>query len=157
MSVVTVGKIKGYMPHEDLLRFIKEKYDGNAKDRIEREVERPVSEINWDYKMNEHSEDNINAYVVSGYIDFDYHYEQRSMYYHYTNVNHLENLEYYSEYGLRDMVEAETTHIQLGCWGSSVDIIKEIIGCFGGGWMDENDCDDMPYFYIPYCGEIVDQ
>ena len=46
------------------------------------------------------------------------------------------------------MVEAETTYLSLGFWGNSVEIMKEIIAHFGGGWIDENDCDDKTYYPI---------
>lgn len=46
------------------------------------------------------------------------------------------------------MVLSETTYISLGFWGSSVEIIKEIVSYFGGGWVDENDCDDKEYYPI---------
>lgn len=46
------------------------------------------------------------------------------------------------------MVEAETTAVSLGCHGASVEIIKELIKHFGGGWIDENDCDDEEYYEI---------
>ena len=46
------------------------------------------------------------------------------------------------------MVLAETTYISLSCWGSSVEIVKEIVSHFGGGWVDENDCDDKEYYPV---------
>lgn len=36
----------------------------------------------------------------------------------------------------------------LGYWGNSIEIIKEIVAHFGGGWVDENDCDDKEYYPI---------
>ena len=47
------------------------------------------------------------------------------------------------------MVNSETTTITLGCWGSSVEIIKELVSHFGGGWIDENDCDEKEYYFLP--------
>jgi hypothetical protein len=35
----------------------------------------------------------------------------------------------------------------LGCWGDSVEIIKDIVTHFGG-WIDENDCDDKEFYPI---------
>lgn len=46
------------------------------------------------------------------------------------------------------MVEMETTYLSLGCWGNSVDIMKELVAHFGGGWIDENDCDDKEYYPV---------
>ena len=42
------------------------------------------------------------------------------------------------------MVKSEKTHIGLECWGASVRIIETIVSAFGG-WVDDNDCDSIPY------------
>ena len=46
------------------------------------------------------------------------------------------------------MVKAETTSLSLGCWGSSVEIITELVAQFGGGWVDNNDCDSEEYYPV---------
>ena len=46
------------------------------------------------------------------------------------------------------MVRAETTSLSLGKWNSSVEIIKDIVTHFGGGWIDEDDCDSEDYYPI---------
>ena len=148
MSVDTHGRIKGFVRHEEILNFIRQKWDKEAKDEVTKTIYHPISECNWEHKINEHSEDDENWYSVSGFICFKYHNENRMLFYMYDNINHYENLEYYSEYNLKDMVEAETTYISLGCWGSSVEIITELVSHFGGGWIDENDCDDREYHPI---------
>ena len=148
MGVDTLGKIKGYVKYEEILNFIKQKYDENAKSDVRKRMSIPIEECKWDYKFNEHSEDNKHWYSIYGHINFKYKDEDRSLFYDYSNVNSLENLEHYSELGLKDMIEAETTFIDLRCWGSSVEIIKEIVTHFGGGWIDENDCDDHPFYPI---------
>lgn len=117
MGLDTKGKIKGFVRHEEIINFIRQKYDKNVTNDIKKTVYRPISEIEWKYRVNEHSEDNENDYSISGRIDFNYHGEQRSMFYAYENVNSYENLDYYSELGLKDMVLAETTYISFGCWG----------------------------------------
>ncbi len=148
MSVNTRGKIKGFIRYEEVFNFIRQKYDKNAVSDIKKTIYNPISEIDWKYKINEHSEDNENWYSVSGRIDFDYHGEERSLFYMYDNINSYENSDFYSERGLKDMVLAETTYISLGYWGSSVEIVKEIVAHFGDGWIDENDRDDKPYYPV---------
>lgn len=148
MGVDTRGKIKGFVRHEEILNFIRQKWDKDAKDDIKKHITCPMSECNWKYEINEHSEDNENWYAIYGYIYFKYNSERRILFYSYDNINSYENIDFYSEHGLRDMVEMETTYISLGCWGSSIEIIKELIAHFGGGWIDENDCDDKVYYPI---------
>lgn len=148
MGCDTYGKIKGYVRQEDIFEFIKQKYDENAINKVGRTMTIPLSKCSWEYEVNEHSEDSENWYTISGFICFKYNEEDRMLFYCYNNINSFENLEYYMEYGLENMVKTETTHIGLGCWGSSVEIIKEIVENFGGGWIDENDCDDEEYYFI---------
>ena len=145
MGCDTHGKIKGYTRPEEILNFIRQKYDKNATMSITKKNVCPLSTYHGKYKLNAHSEDRINSYNISGRIDFIYKEEDRSIFYDYCNVNLFENLEYYSNYGLEDMVKSETTHLSLGHWGSSVEIMKEIVAQFGGGWVDENDGDDRQY------------
>lgn len=38
-------------------------------------------------------------------------------------------------------------YISLSCYGSSVEVIKDLANEFGG-IIDENDCDDEPYYYV---------
>lgn len=148
MGCDTCGKIKGYVKHEDIFEFIKNNYDKDATHRVIRQIICHLSECDWKYKLNEHSDDNENWYDIYGSINFKYNEEERMLFYCYSNINSYENLKYYSECGLEDMVKTETTHIGLGCWGSSVKIIKEIVENFGGGWLDENDCDDKEYYLV---------
>ena len=148
MGVDTHGKIKGFIRHEDILNFIRQKWDKNARYGIEKSIVCPLSECDWKYIINEHSEDSENWYTISGFICFKYNDEDRMLFYTYQNINSHDNMKYYLEHNLRDMVESETTFLSLGYWGSSVEIIKEIVAYFGGGWIDENDCDDKEYYPI---------
>lgn len=148
MSMDTHGRIKGFVKHEDILNYIKRNWDKEVVDCVEKRIVCPIAECDGEYKVNEHSEDNENWYKISGYIFFKYNGEDRALFYLYENLNYLENYEYYSEYGLKDMIEAETTYLLLGCHGTSVEIMKELIAHFGGGWIDENDCDDKEYYSV---------
>lgn len=85
--------------------------------------------------------------MISGFIYFKYNDEDRRLFYNYDNLNSYENLEFYTKRNLRDMVEMETTYLSLRYWGSSVEIMKEIVTHFGG-WVDENDSDDKEYFPV---------
>lgn len=148
MSVDTQGKIKGFVGHEEIANFIKKKWDKNVVDNVEKEIVKPLAECDWEYQVNEHSDDSENWYTISGFINFMYNDDLRSLFYYYNNINSFTSLERYQRCGLEDMVKAETTSISLGCYGDSVEIIKEIIAHFGGGWLDEDDCDDEEYYPI---------
>lgn len=66
----------------------------------------------------------------------------------YFNYNNYENLDYYYELGLEDMVRAETTTLIVS---RPTDMDKEIgiklVSDFGG-WIDYNDCDNEPYVRV---------
>ena len=38
-------------------------------------------------------------------------------------------------------------YVSLACYGSSCEVIKDLVNKFGG-IIDENDCDDQPYYYV---------
>lgn len=148
MGVDTKGKIKGFIRPEEIVNFISQKYDKNVSNHVSVSRVCPISECTWDHNMNEHSEDDKNWYDLCGFICFNHNGDSRMLFYHYSNINHLENLNYYKNCGLEDMVRAETTSLSLGMWNNSVEIIKDIVTHFGGGWIDEDDCDSEEYYPI---------
>lgn len=150
MGCDTKGKIKGYVKAEEILNFIQQKYDPNAKSYVTRHQIAPINEISWKYKFNKHSDDKDHWYDEAGYINFTYKDEQRQLFYFYSNINSFENIDYYKDLGLLDMVKAETTSLNLGYWGSSVEIITELVSQFGGGWVDNNDCDSEEFYPIEF-------
>ena len=102
-------------------------------------AEQIVDYIDEHYKFISNSirEDN---YVTSGFIKFNDGDENRNIYYDYQNINSYEKLD-------ENIVKSETTFLDLGCYGNSVEIMKGIAQEFGG-WLDENDCDDIPPYWI---------
>lgn len=148
MSVDTRGKIKGFVRHEDILAFIKQNWDAEARYDVTKETHCLLRDLSFAYVLNEHSENTKYWYTVSGFISFTYNGHPRNLFYHYHNINTHENLDRYSRFGLTSMVYAETTSLTLGCWDESVEIITEIVKHFGGGWIDDNDCDDKEFYEV---------
>jgi hypothetical protein len=68
MGVDTHGRIKGFVRAEDVFNFIRQKWDENATNRVNKRLNGPVSECNWNYIFNEHSEDNENWYWVETFM-----------------------------------------------------------------------------------------
>jgi len=56
MSIEIVGKIKGFVSHKEIFNYIKQKFDINVKEFVTREDCKPLSEINFKYQINEHSD-----------------------------------------------------------------------------------------------------
>ena len=148
MGCDTRGKIKGFVHPDEILNFVRQKYDATAKSDVSETVLCPLKKCEWDYTLNPHGHDRNNWTTLTGFIVFSYKDEKRMLFYSYSNINSLENLEFYSERNLEDMVRAETTGLSLGTWGHSVEIIQEIVAQFGGGWVDDNDCDSEEFYPV---------
>lgn len=152
MGCDTHLKLKGFVPAEDLCRYLTKKY-GKVKSNIERCNVCSVEKLDYKFVLNPGHEGDSMRYNDYGDIEFrftakDGKEELRSIFYYYSNINPFENLDYYKKIGLENMVLAETTSLILNAWGSSVDILTDIAKEFGGGWLDDNDCDDDPYYYV---------
>lgn len=144
MGVDTKGLLKGNVPHEEVLNFIRQKYDPDAKSFVEKREFNITEDQKW---IKEVYGDPTKRVEWSGFIQFKDGTDTRSIFYVYENINTWENIEYYTDYGLEDMVKSETTYLSLACAGNSVEIIKSIVSHFEG-WIDENDCDNEPYYPI---------
>ena len=143
MGTDTKGRLLGNIKAEDVLNFINQKYDINSTMNVDTSNYGSNDE-DW---IIERYDDSNNWIIVSGFINFQHNGVNRRLHYYKSNINSWENLKLYSEYGLEDMIKSETTNISLGCWGDSVEIIKDIVTHFGG-WIDENDCDDKEFYPI---------
>ena len=154
MSAETYGKIKGYVKHEDIVEYIRTHYDSKAFAEYTggcfgKHKDTALSEyITRGGVINDHSEDNEFAYNISGFIHFISRGEKRQLFYNYRNFRFpVDDYEPKCE-AEREAFGCETTTISLGFWGDSVEIVKNIVTGFGGGWIDENDSDNKPFHYI---------
>lgn len=82
-----------------------------------------------------------------GFINVYYKKEFRTLFYNYNTVNFWDNIECYSEELQKNFVKGEHTQLSLSCYGNAIEIMKLICEHFGG-WIDENDCDDIDPYYI---------
>ena len=139
MGCDTVLRLKGHITAEQIVDYIDEHY---------KVMQNGVKENNdgslnqYDF-VKERYDDSNEWKITSGFITFNDDDENRAIFYDYQNINFSENLEYYSKYNLENMVKSETTW----CYGNSVEIMKGIAQEFGG-WLDEDDCDDEPPYWI---------
>lgn len=144
MGVDTKGRLKGNISPEDVLNFIRQTFDKDAKSFIETTEYNDIKNCDFAKEVYGESE---KWMITSGYINFNDGKNDRNLFYYYSNINSYENLDFYRNYGLEDMVKTETTHISLGYFGNSVEDILKIVSHFGG-WIDDNDCDDNEYYYV---------
>ena len=142
----TYGKIKGRISPEEIVRVIKEKFGVEAVSEVKTHVYEKLDNLDFTFRVYGTSD---NLECDHGFITFELNGNKRMLFYSYNNINICENLNYYKENypdrpDLEEMVKSEKTHIGLGCWGNSVEIIETIVSAFGG-WVDDNDCDEIPY------------
>lgn len=145
MSTDTVGRIKGCVSADSICSYIRKRWDSIAESSVKRSRISSIKKITWDYLVNEHSEDSERWYTDAGIIKFCYQGQELWLHYCYNNINHLENLEYYKNLGLEEMERSEYTSLILRYFEDSAAIIQDIIEHFGGGWLDENDQDGIPF------------
>ena len=125
MSSSVNGITEKVISGEEILNFIKESYDTNAKMKLE------------------YGKEELTKYEdASGFIEFTYKEVHQSIYVIVGSVkdnnNNNEN----------EVITSEKyTWLSMYSTENNVEIMKTIINHFGG-WIDENDCDDIGYYYV---------
>lgn len=146
MSADTKGKIKGYVSPQELYDYIVKKYDKEATIKTTIDNYGLLKDLIFDFERQSNNLGFEDKWAIEvSFIDFKDGENYRSLFCSYNNINTYENLSYYQEIGLEEMVKAETTNIVSGCCDKSENIITDIVSQFGGGWVDKNDCDGIPY------------
>lgn len=148
VSTDTVGRIKGYISADAICSYIRNCWDPTVESNVKRSNISSIKKITWKYLINEHSETSEYWYVDTGIIKFCYKGQERWLHYCYNNLNHFENLEYYKNLGLEEMERSEYTNLILAYFEDSAAIMQDIIKHFGGGWLDENDEDGIPFIEL---------
>ena len=146
MGCDTILRLKGHITAEQIIDYIDKNYKFIGSSVKENNYG-ALNKYNW---VKEKYDDSNEWKIISGFITFDDGDKNITISYFYQNINSYENLEYYSERNLENMVKSETTFLSLGCCDNcdnSVEIMKGIAQEFGG-WLDENDCDDIPPYWI---------
>ena len=152
MGVDVHAKLRGHVSPREIGDYIKERYNVNIYSTVQTENRGKIDKVvTWPHKAKRGE---TNWKIQSGFIDFTVNLtgedEQRNLFYMYDNVKTEEDINWYKEHGMPELVkmaETETTYLSLGLWGSAVEIMLDIVQHFGG-WIDENDCDDIPYYYV---------
>lgn len=145
MSVDTHARLDGHISPEAIMEVIQKLYGEYGSVQI---INRDTDDWEEIPAIMERYDDSGRWRTEKCFILFHTSdHALRQMFYMYLNVNFYENLRYYEQFGLENMVKAETTFLSLGKWGQSIDIMKAVTEQFGG-WVDEDDCDDTPYYRI---------
>ncbi len=68
MGCDTYGRIKGHIRPENIVNFIRQKWDMNAKNGVSKHIYKPISMCDWNFKINDNCDDRYNWYVDYGFI-----------------------------------------------------------------------------------------
>ena len=154
MGVDTTGYIKGYVSADEIVNFIRQKYDTNVVNNVTCKKYGALTGLDFKFVMQPNHENDKEWAITSGFIDFEYNGNMRGLFYGYQNINPYENLEWYKEnypepkYSyIPDMIKSERVSLSLGKDDDAIKIINDILSYFGG-WIDVDDCDDIPYVPI---------
>lgn len=144
MSVSTIGYAKGKIRYQEILDFIRQKYDKTATAKIETTSQK-LSSITWDYEK--FNSDDSTWDITSGFISFEFNGTKRMLFYMYDNLKHMESVEDFEENGNADLAHANKTYFSMGQDNDAIKILTDIISQYGG-WIDTNDCDDISFIKI---------
>ena len=149
MGIDSRLKLLGKISDNQIVSIIKEVIGVDAVSEVKTEKHSKLDDLGFPFR-NYGDED--YWYGIYGYITFEYNGEKRMLFYSYNNINVYENIDYYknnfpNRKDIVKMIKSETTSLSLGTWGSAVEILEKIAKKFGG-WLDENDCDEIPYRYV---------
>lgn len=146
MGVDTIVKIPGKIEPNKIFDFIKEHFDENAISGVEVKVQ---------------SQELLDSFVElsnvilgkelifeSGFIDFRYKEEQRSLFFFYANYYDFDAYAFKKnlDNNTREL-NGDNTSLSLGASGYAVEILTQIAKEFGG-YIDENDCDDKWFYKV---------
>jgi len=132
MGIETKALLKGKVEHDEVLDFVKKRYDANAISHVE--FTNYGSDSGYDWIKERY--DNTGEWLSwSGFISFYDGEKRRSLFYCYVNHNSYRDVDQYARVGLVDMVKSETTYLRI--YNCPKEIMKEIVTHFGG-WIDES-------------------
>lgn len=160
MEIDTRVMLKGFVSAEDITKFLSKKYS-DVRNNVSKTSYQSICDLKKEYK--EYVEDSFIVKdgsdvcnIISGFITFidTVTGERRMLHYFYDNIRYTDELqETINKIDVENKAEFIGNYVMyevklsLSYYDRSVEIMKEILEEFGG-WLDENDCDDIGYRYI---------
>ena len=137
MSVDVRARLKDYVSPEEIINFLRQKYDLSLEKSTVRKDNFQWPE-EWQSGMIIMKDTKFDADPTRNY---------KSIFYLFTDREDKDDKEFWTENGLYEMVERPTTRLSMSHNDDSVEIMKAITAHFGG-WIDESDCDDEPFYPV---------
>ena len=155
MGVSTVAKLKGQINERLIAEFLEKRYNCKVVVDVKEEIREKEFYAHFENTVKEWYHPEKKYINRTGFIVLHFSDEKtRALFYSYSSVNFHENLDFFEEKGLGDMVKSETTYLSMSSDEEAIEIIKTIAKYFGG-WYCSNDCDDDYCFAIPTTGKEI--
>lgn len=148
--------LKDHITPEQIVEFLKTKYENVSIETVCHSFNRTkLKDITFNFIKKPDSESETWD-ICSGFIAFTDGEDKRLLHYFHDNIIETGCIQDFIDYTLpksenvNELLGAYITSgvsISLGLWNNAVEIITEICNHFGG-WIDENDCDEIGYKYI---------
>lgn len=156
MGASTVLKAKGHVPASEVLKFIRERFDGGHKEatsNVKTTKGEPISDIaqRWSVKSFTGEPDKLTE---SGFIFFTFNGEKRMLFYSYTNVGFLKDMANEVEQGVPEEIVGEHTYFSLGAGDDAVEILSRIGAVLQGAYLQRNDCNDPEWRAVTWEGTL---
>ena len=124
MGAATKGLLLGRIKSENILNFIKQRYDREAKIKHANERHATFDNKPYDtFSCQIYFTSNKENRIIQVYFDSDQH-----------DINYYKNIDHKNKY----------TKISMGLCEYSINIVRSIVAEFGG-YIDESDSDDKGY------------
>jgi hypothetical protein len=155
MGIDTEVMLKGFVSADDITKFLSKKYS-NVNNNVNKNSYQSICDLRKDYDKFIVKDCSDVCNVISGFITFTDTVtgERRMLHYVYDNIRYTDELqETINKLDVENKTEFIGNYVMyevklsIGYCDRSVEIMKEILEEFGG-WIDENDCDDVGYKYI---------
>ena len=151
MGLDTRFKVIGHLSKEYLMNIIYTHFDTDTTKDIKICKHDRIEDLNFDFIQFDKDEYWWSEY---GFICFTYNGRKRQIFYNYTNIKGTDEIANDVAHRcnrnpeLAKMYVSETTHLSRGYDEDAVKFFTQLAGVLGGGWLDENDCDDKTYYFV---------
>ena len=93
-------------------------------------------------------EDFKNWRILSGWIYFNMHNKDWPMFYYYSPLHSRDGYDDCNDKNILEIINSDTTCLRMPFCRESINILTNIVKYFGGGWIDDNDCDNEDFYKI---------
>ncbi len=156
MGCDTVAYLKGFVEPKCIFDYIKNNIDSKMTHDAKWETICSLDKIDFaKYKKSElpiiyakSPEDFKNWRILSGWIYFNIQSRDWPMFYCYSPLQSRAGYDDCNDNDILEIINSDITCLRMPFCKESINILTNIVKYFGGGWIDENDCDNENFYKI---------